>query len=191
MQPVFLLNEYGNAIKNKQESGIFIEHSKTKKSKYCCHPPFHPPIFCRHSLKLLSPTLPKLMNWILLSPPPLSSDPDTTQKFGTCTGCLFSSLTLKQTGCQICTITPEPGCLFTVLFGTLSFVLTYLCFVQEINISFDVFNIFIVITDIQYKNLLGFPLKTTHFCVLIHCWADCWLFPQAICPPPPQKKKLV
>ena len=31
--------------------------------------PSTPPIFCRHSLKLLSPTLPKLMNWILLSPP--------------------------------------------------------------------------------------------------------------------------
>ena len=29
--------------------------------------------------KLLSPTLPKLMNWILLSPPPLSSDPDNPQ----------------------------------------------------------------------------------------------------------------
>ena len=27
--------------------------------------------------------------------------------------------------------------------------------------------------DIQYKNLLGFPLKTIHFCVLIHCSADC------------------
>ena len=75
----------------------------------------------------------------------------------------------------------EPGCLFTVLFGTLPLVLTYLCFVQEINPSFDVFNIFIVQYDIQYKNLLRFPLtlrfplKTTHFCVLIHCSADCWL----------------
>ena len=42
----------------------------------------------------------------------------------------------------------------------------------------------------QYKNVLGFPLKTTHFCVLIHCSADCCLFPQAICPgnlPLPQK----
>ena len=42
-------------------------------------------------------------------------------------------------------------------------VLTCLLFVQEINPSFDVFNIFIVIDDIQYKNLLGFPLKTTIF----------------------------
>ena len=30
-------------IKNNQESGIFIEHSKTKRSKYCCHQPFLPP----------------------------------------------------------------------------------------------------------------------------------------------------
>ena len=67
--------------KNKQESGIFLSSTVGRKS----HPPFHPPIFCRHSLKLLSPTLPKLMNWILLSPPPLSSDPDNPPKFGTCT----------------------------------------------------------------------------------------------------------
>ena len=39
----------------------------------------------------------------------------------------------------------EPGCLFTVLFGTLPLVSTYLSFVQKINPSFDVFNIFIVI----------------------------------------------
>ena len=47
----------------------------------------HPstPHFCRHFLKLLSPTLPKLMNWILFSLPPLSSDPDTPQKSETCT----------------------------------------------------------------------------------------------------------
>ena len=64
---------------------FFVEHCRTKNAKYFCHPPFHPPIFCCHSLKLLSPTLPKLMNWILLSPPPLSSDPDTPPKFGTCT----------------------------------------------------------------------------------------------------------
>ena len=39
----------------------------------------------------------------------------------------------------------EPGCLFTVLFGTLPLVLTYLYFVKEINPSFDVFNIFKVL----------------------------------------------
>ena len=59
-----------------------------KSKKYCCHPPTlppPPPIFCRHSLKPLLPTLPKLMNWILLSPPLLSSDPDNPPKFETCT----------------------------------------------------------------------------------------------------------
>ena len=66
-----------------------MEYSGTKKSKLCCHPPFHPPNFCRHSLKLLSPTLPKLVNWILLSLPPLSSDPDNPPKFGTCTLLVF------------------------------------------------------------------------------------------------------
>ena len=40
-------------------------------------PTLLPPIFCPHFFKLLSPTLPKLVNLILLSPPPLSSYPDT------------------------------------------------------------------------------------------------------------------
>ena len=66
-------------VKINRKVAFFIEYSGTKKSKSCCHPPFHPPNFCRHSLKLLSPTLPQLMNWILLSPPPLSSDPDNPQ----------------------------------------------------------------------------------------------------------------
>ena len=39
--------------------------------------PSTPLFFCRHSLQLLSSTLPKLMNWMLLSPSPLSPDPDT------------------------------------------------------------------------------------------------------------------
>ena len=62
---------------------LFCRASSIKKSKHCCHPPFHPPpppIFRRHSLKLLSSTLLILMNWILLSPAPLSADPDTPQK---------------------------------------------------------------------------------------------------------------
>ena len=59
-------------------------------------------------------------------------------------GCLFSSLTLKQ-GAKFVRSDSEPGCLFTVLFGTLPLVLTYLSFVQEINPSFDVFNIFKVL----------------------------------------------
>ena len=67
-------------VKINGKMAFFIEYSWTKKSKHCCHPPFHLPIFCRHSLKLLSPTLSKLLNWILLSPPSLSSDPDTPPK---------------------------------------------------------------------------------------------------------------
>ena len=60
------------------------------------------------------------------------------------TGCLFLSLTLRQ-GAKFVRSDSEPGCLFTVLFGTLPLVLTYLSFVQEINPSFDVFNIFKVL----------------------------------------------
>ena len=56
---------------------IFYRVQRDKRVKYCCHPPLHPPIFCCHFLKTLSPTLPKLVNWILLSPPPLSADPAT------------------------------------------------------------------------------------------------------------------
>ena len=82
----------------------FCRANSIKKSKYCCHPPFHPPIFCRHSLKHLSPILPILMNWILLSPPPLSSDPDNPSKFETCTcgpadtDSLWPSLTRVKSG---------------------------------------------------------------------------------------------
>ena len=49
-------------VKINRRVAFFIEYSGTKKSKYCCHPPFHPPNLCLHSLKLLSSTLPKLMN---------------------------------------------------------------------------------------------------------------------------------
>ena len=66
-------------VKINRKVAFFIEYSRTKKSKSCCHPPFHPPNFCRHSLKFLSPTLPKFVNWILLSPSPLSSDLTTPQ----------------------------------------------------------------------------------------------------------------
>ena len=67
------------------------------------HPSTPPPIFCHHSLKILSPTLPKLMNWILLSPPPLSSDPDNPPKFETCTCAVnplsFMSCKLTRSNC--------------------------------------------------------------------------------------------
>ena len=85
----------------------------------------------------------------------------------------------------------EPGCLFTVQFGTLALVLTYLSFVQEINPSFDVFNMFIVINGIQYKNLSGFPLKTTHFYVLIYIVRLTAGFSFKEFAPPPPPKKLV
>ena len=71
---------------------FFCRASGIKKSKYCCHPPFHPPVFRRHSLKPLSTTLPILMNWILLSPPPLSSDPDNPPKIRTCTSSFYGYL---------------------------------------------------------------------------------------------------
>ena len=69
-------------VKNKQESGTSTVGQKSQNI-IVTHPST-PLSFCRHSLKFLSPTLPKLMNWIRLSQPPLSSDPDTP-KFGTCT----------------------------------------------------------------------------------------------------------
>ena len=59
------------------------------------------------------------------------------------TGCLFSSLTLKQGAKFVRSIRGRVP--FTVLFGTLPLVLTYLSSVQEINPSFDVFNIFKVL----------------------------------------------
>ena len=51
----------------------------------------------------------------------------------------------SETGCLFYDHS-EPGCLFKALFGTLPLVLTYLSFVQEINPSFDVLNIFKVLT---------------------------------------------
>ena len=60
------------------------------------------------------------------------------------TGCLFSSLTLKQGAKFVRSLRARVP--FKVLFGTLPLVLTYLSFVQEINLSFDIFNIFKVLT---------------------------------------------
>ena len=59
------------------------------------------------------------------------------------TGCLFSSLTIEHGAKFVRSL--QAGCLFTVLIGARPLVLTYLSFAQEINFSFDVFNIFIVI----------------------------------------------
>ena len=48
-------------------------------------PPPPPPYILSPFFKTFVTHLLKLMNWILLSPPPLSSDPDNPPKFGTCT----------------------------------------------------------------------------------------------------------
>ena len=59
----------------------------------------------------------------------------------------------------------------------------YLSFALEINPSFDVFNIFIVTMCHTVQEFVGVSFENNSFlCVLIHCSADCWLFPQAICP---------
>ena len=47
-------------MKINRKVAFLIWYSRTKKSKYCCHPPFHPPIFCRHSSKRLSPKITEL-----------------------------------------------------------------------------------------------------------------------------------
>ena len=64
---------------------IFYRVQWDKRVRILLSPTTPPPYFLSPFLKTLSPTLPKLMNWILLSPPPLSSDPATPPKFGTCT----------------------------------------------------------------------------------------------------------
>ena len=70
--------------KINRKVAFFIWYSRTRV-KILMSPTLPPPYFLSPFLKLLSPTLPKLMNWKLLSPPPLSSDPDNPPKFGTCT----------------------------------------------------------------------------------------------------------
>ena len=70
------------------------------------------------------------------------------------TGCLFSILTLKQGAKFVRSI--RARCLFTVLFGTLTLVLTYLSFVQEIKPRFDVFNIFSYNMTYSTRSCQGF-----------------------------------
>ena len=76
-------------VKNKQENGIFLSSTVGQKRQNIVVTHTSTPIFCRHSLKLLSPTLPKLMNWILCChyhtcPPTLTHHP-RKKKFETCT----------------------------------------------------------------------------------------------------------
>ena len=56
-------------VRMNREATFFIEYNRTKRSTLLSPTP-PPPYFCHHSLKLLSRTLLKLMNWILLSPHP-------------------------------------------------------------------------------------------------------------------------
>ena len=61
---------------------FFCRASSIKKSKYCCHPPFYPPPPPSFSLPFLKTFVthpPNINDWILLSPRPLSYDPDTPQ----------------------------------------------------------------------------------------------------------------
>ena len=64
-----------------------------------------------------------------------------TLAFESETGCLFSSLTLKQGAKFVRSLRARVPIHSTVWHPL---VLTYLSFVQEINPNFDVFNIFIV-----------------------------------------------
>ena len=115
-----------------------IQYSRTKKSKYCCHPPFHPPIFCGYSSKLLSPTLPKLTNWILLSPPSLSSDPDNPPKFGTCT-----------TSCILWPFCYSYGIVFKGIFADSRILFVFCC--SYIFLNDAELGILILITNIALK----------------------------------------
>ena len=81
----------------------------------------------------------------------------------------------SKTGCQICTITPSPG--------ALPLVLTYFSFAQEINPSFDVFNIFIVTMWHTVEEFVRVSFENNSFlCFDTLCG---WLlaFPSSILPP--------
>ena len=89
----------------------------------------------------------------------------------------------SKTGCQI----SEPGCLFTVLFGTLPLILTYLSFVQEINLSFDVFNIFIVIISPTVEEFVRVSFENDSFLCFDTLLGWLLAFPSSNLPPPQQK----
>ena len=85
----------------------------------------------------------------------------------------------------------EPGCLFTVLFDTLPLVLTYLSFVQEINPSFDVFNIFRVIRWHTVQEFVGVSFENNSFLCFDTLFRWLLSFPSSNLPrefaPPPKK----
>ena len=82
----------------------------------------------------------------------------------------------------------EPGCQSTVLFGTLPLVLTYLSFVHEINPSFDVFNIFIVIIWRTVQEFVWVSFENTSFLCFDTLFGWLLAFPSSNLPPPPKKK---
>ena len=94
----------------------------------------------------------------------------------------------SKTGCQICTITPSQGA-YSQYCLTPSHWFQLTCLLSRKLILVLMFSTYLKFYyDIKYKNLLGFPLKRIHFCVLIHCSADCCLSLKQFAPPP---KKLV
>ena len=62
------------------EEVLFSGVSSIKRSKYCCHPPYFLSPFFKTFV-----THPNNINELDTVVPPLSSDPDTPSKFGTCT----------------------------------------------------------------------------------------------------------
>ena len=63
-------------VKNKQESGNFYRVQWDKKSKYCCHPPFHPPYFLSPFFKIFVTHPPKIndLDTVVTATPVLRPD---------------------------------------------------------------------------------------------------------------------
>ena len=81
----------------------------------------------------------------------------------------------------------EPGCLFTVLFGILPLVLTYLSFVQEINPSFDVFNMFKVLIWHTVQEFVRVSFENNSFLCFDTLFRWLLSFPSSNLPLPPKK----
>ena len=92
------------------------------------------------------------------------------------TGCLFSSLTLKQGAKFVRSIPARVSIHSIVWHPPIGFNL--FVFVQEINPIFDVFNIFIVIISHTVQEFVRVSFENSSFL----CFDT--LFPQAICPSP-------
>ena len=81
----------------------------------------------------------------------------------------------------------ESGCLFTVLFRTLLMVLTYLSFVQEINPSFDVCNIFKVLIWHTVQEFVRVSFENNSFLCFDTLFRWLLSFPSSNLPLPPKK----